>query len=337
MKTKKNLDFKNNIVTTKTPLRISFVGGGTDMPYFYKKYVGITISTAIDKFIYVTVKIHRNFKEKYRLNYFETETVNNIKDIKNLRIKETLSYFKIKDPLYISTISDLPYNSGLGSSSSFLIGLVHAIFLMKNKKVDYYKICEIAFNIENKITNNSLGKQDHYIAAFGGLKKIFYKKEKVSVKNMNISKAKIKFLKENMLFFWTGQSRLSKKNLSNQKKNFKSNLKNLLELKKFTSEFTSEINKERLNLKNIGSILDKSWKLKKGFSSNISNKNLNNIYNAAMTAGCYGGKLLGAGGGGFFLFICLKKFHNKVEKKLKACKKIDFNFAKDGSVSRFVN
>ena len=106
------------------------------MPYFFNKHTGITISTSIDKFIYVTVKLHYNFNEKYRLNYYETETVNNLNEIKNLRIRETLKYFKIKEPLYISTISDLPYNTGLGSSSSFLIGLIHAIYLLKNKRVD---------------------------------------------------------------------------------------------------------------------------------------------------------------------------------------------------------
>ena len=168
--------FKRNIVTTKTPLRISFSGGGTDMPYFYLKHNGITVSTSIDKFVYVTIKRHSNFNEKFRLNYSDTEIANDIRQIKNLRIRETLNYFKINEPIYINTISDLPYNTGLGSSSAFLIGLINGIFLLQNKKVTLKKISEIAFKIENKITNNSLGKQDHYIAAYGGLRKITYKK-----------------------------------------------------------------------------------------------------------------------------------------------------------------
>ena len=153
------------------------------MPYFYKKYSGLTISTTIDKFVYVTVKTHPNFKEKFRLNYSETETINDLKKIKNLRIRETLKYFKINEPIYINTISDLPYNSGLGSSSSFLIGFIHCIFLLKQQKINFKKIAESAFKIENKITNNSLGKQDHYIAAYGGLKKIIYG-SKVNVKKL---------------------------------------------------------------------------------------------------------------------------------------------------------
>ena len=169
--TNRSSNFKYKIVTTKTPLRISFLGGGTDMPYFYENYGGITISSSIDKFIYVTIKKHTNFNEKYRLNYSETEIVNKIDKIKNLRIRETLKYLNVREPLYINTISDLPYNTGLGSSSAFLIGLIKAIYKLKNIKINLSKICEIAFKIENKITNNSLGKQDHYIAAHGGLKK----------------------------------------------------------------------------------------------------------------------------------------------------------------------
>ena len=334
---KKNIRFKNKIVTTKTPLRISFSGGGTDMPYFFNKNTGITISSSIDKYIYVTVKLHENFNEKYRLNYFETETVNNINSIKNLRIRETLKYFKIKEPLYISTISDLPYNTGLGSSSSFLIGLIHAIFLLKQKEINYSSICETAFKIENKITNNSLGKQDHYIAAYGGLKKIFYKKNKVEINKIHLSKKKLNYINDNLIFFWTGKSRLSNKNLSQQKKNFKSNLNNLLKLKELTEKLNIELLKKQINIEKLGIILDQSWKLKKSFSSTISNKYLNNIYDKAISTGCYGGKLLGAGGGGFFLFFCKKKLHKKVEKKLNNCSKIDFRFENEGSSLKFIN
>ena len=134
------MNFKNKIVITKTPLRISFSGGGTDMPYFYKNYGGTTISSAINKFIYVTVKLHKNFKEKYRLNYSDTEITNDFNKIKNLRIKETLRYFRITEPIYINTISDIPYNTGLGSSSAFLVGLINAIFKLKGKKFPKKKL-----------------------------------------------------------------------------------------------------------------------------------------------------------------------------------------------------
>ena len=333
----KSSNFKYKIVTTKTPLRISFSGGGTDMPYFYEKHGGITISSSIDKFIYVTIKKHSNFKEKYRLNYSETEIVNNIDQIRNLRIRETLKYFNVREPLYINTISDLPYNTGLGSSSAFLIGLIKAIYKLKNIKINLSKICEIAFKIENKITNNSLGKQDHYIAAHGGLKKILYNKKSVNVKKINLTKKNLKYLNDNSIFFWTGKLRLSNKNLFEQKKNFKINQKNLIKLKYLSLEFEKELKKNKLNLKTIGNFLDINWKLKKNFSKNISNNHLDKIYRDAIDNGCYGGKLLGAGGGGFFLFICEKKYQKKIIKKLSNCKKINFCFENSGVNTCFLN
>ena len=215
---KKNSNFKKDIVITKTPLRISFAGGGTDMPYFYNKFGGITLSTSIDKFVYVTVKVHKNFKEKYRLNYSETEIVNHINEIKNLRIRETLKYVKINEPLYINTISDLPYNTGLGSSSSFLVGLIKGIISLQGKSITKQKLAEIAFKIENKITKNSLGKQDHYIASFGGMNLINYSKNKIKVRNLKIREKNKRYLLSNLLFFFTGRSRLANKNLLQQKR-----------------------------------------------------------------------------------------------------------------------
>ena len=165
-----------NVIITRTPLRVSFIGGGTDMPYFYEEFGGATISCAITKYVYVTVKYKHPFNEKFRLNYSITESVNKISEIKNDRIKFALNLMKINKPIYINTFSDIPANSGLGSSSSFTVGLIHALLKLENKKISKRKIAELAFKIESKITNNSIGKQDHYIAAFGGIKFIEYKK-----------------------------------------------------------------------------------------------------------------------------------------------------------------
>ena len=331
------MNFKNSIVITKTPLRISFSGGGTDMPYFYKKYGGITVSSAINKFIYVTIKIHKNFNEKYRLNYSDTEITNNIHNIKNLRIRETLKFFKIKEPLYINTISDIPYNTGLGSSSAFLVGLINAIFRLKGKKVSKKKVAEIAFKIEDLITNKSLGKQDHYISAYGGIKVIKYSKQSIKVKSLKISKKNLSKLQNNLLFFYTGQTRKSHQHLSNQKKNLNKNISNLFMLKDLTYLIINEFNKKQLNIKKIGNTLDKNWHLKKKFSKKITNPVLNKIYNQAIKSGCYGGKLLGAGGGGFFLFTSDKKNHKKVLNKLNNCKRIEFKFTNLSSETIFVN
>lgn len=328
---KLNTIFKKKIATTKTPLRISFSGGGTDMPYFYSKFSGLTVSTSINKFVYVTIKTHPNFKEKFRLNYSDTEIVNDINKIKNLRIKETLRYFKINEPIYINTISDLPYNTGLGSSSAFLVGLIHCILIVKKEKINLRKIAEIAFRIENKITNNSLGKQDHYIAAYGGLRKILYTKNKINVARINLDKSKVENLSKNLLFLWTGKLRLSTKNLTEQKKNYKSNLEKLKNLRKLAIEFDKHLSERRINLKTLGNLLDENWKIKQKFTKEISSKYLNKIYKDVIFLGSYGGKLLGAGGGGFFLFICKKKLQRKISLKMKNCKKIDFKFHNFGT------
>ena len=166
------------VIISRTPLRVSFVGGGTDMPYFYNKFTGATISCAINRYVYVTVKFHNNFQEKYRLNYSITENVKSVDKIKNLRIREVINKLKITKPLYINTFADIPANSGLGSSSSFTVGLIHALSKLDNKNFSKKKMAEMAYSIEAKITNNSLGKQDHYIASFGGIKHIVYKKKK---------------------------------------------------------------------------------------------------------------------------------------------------------------
>ena len=208
----------DRIVMTKTPLRISFVGGGTDMPYFYNRHGGATISCAINRYIYVTAKHHNNYQEKYRLNYSQTENVSKLTDIKNLRIKKVIEMLKISKPLYINTFADIPANSGLGSSSSFTVGLIKALAKLKKINLKNYQIAEMAYKIESNITKNSLGKQDHYIAAYGGLKHIDYKKDKINVSNVNLTKKNTNKLFNSLLLIWTGKNRLASSVLEDQKK-----------------------------------------------------------------------------------------------------------------------
>ena len=165
-------------IITRTPLRISFFGGGSDIKKFYSKKRGMVISSTIDKFIYVTIKKHgKTFDEKYRLNYQKSENVNNVNNIKNNIIRESLKYLKITEPLYISTIADIPSMSGLGSSSSFTVGLLKGLFALKNKKISKKKLAELACKIEIDLLKSPIGKQDQYAAAYGGINKfVFYKK-----------------------------------------------------------------------------------------------------------------------------------------------------------------
>jgi D-glycero-alpha-D-manno-heptose-7-phosphate kinase len=314
--------YNEKIVISKTPLRVSFMGGGTDMPYFYNKYSGATLSCAIDKYVYVTVKFQTKFTDKYRLNYSVTENTNSIKKIKNLRIKKALEFFKIKRAIYINTFSDLPANTGLGSSSSFTVGLVNALAALINKKISKIQLAEIAYKIEKKITKNSLGKQDHYIAAFGGFKLIKYKKNNIDVKNLKIKK---NFFKK-LSLVWTGESRQSTIVLIDQKKNKVRNITNLLKFNNMTREFY--IHLKKLNFIKMGELLNKAWEIKKNFSKFITNKKIDKLYKLIINSGVYGAKLLGAGNGGFIL-ILVNNFQfkkNKIKKKF-----LNFLISRKGS------
>lgn len=225
------------IITTATPQRISFAGGGTDINYFYEKHGGLVLSSTIDKFIYVTVKEHHPlFIEKYRLNYSITEHVDTLNDIKNEIARECIRLLNIQESLYISTISDLPASSGLASSSCFAVGLLNALHQFKGDHVSIAQIAEEACHIEIEVLKKPIGKQDQYAAAFGGANLFnFQKSGKVSVEpiiNENISK-----IFENSLLFYTNIQRSADLVLSAQKSEFKNNEQNLLDIKNMGLEF----------------------------------------------------------------------------------------------------
>jgi D-glycero-alpha-D-manno-heptose-7-phosphate kinase len=324
--------FDEKVVITKTPLRVSFVGGGTDMPYFYNKFSGATISCAINKYIYVTAKYHNNFQEKYRLNYSETENVKSIDEIKNLRIREVIKKLKITKPLYINTFADIPTNSGLGSSSSFTVGLIHALCALENKNILKKKIAEMAYEIEARITNNSLGKQDHYIASFGGIKHIQYKKNRIKVSSIILDQKKIEYLFNSFLLVWTGKNRLAVNVLKDQKKNIKKNYTNLNLLNNFTKDFLNELKNKKLDVKKIGKIVSETWNLKKNLSKFVTSNYINRIYNKIVNNLSYGGKLLGAGNGGFILIIFDLKKKKKIIKSLKKYQYLNVKLEKNGTV-----
>jgi D-glycero-alpha-D-manno-heptose-7-phosphate kinase len=322
----------DKIVITRTPLRISFIGGGTDMPYFYYKNGGATISCTINRYIYVTVKFHNNYQEKYRLNYSETENVNNLEKIKNLRIKLVIKRLEIKKPLYINTFADLPANSGLGSSSSFTVGLIKALAKLDNQFFSVTQLAEMAYEIEAKITNNSLGKQDHYIAAYGGFNYIKYLKNNILISPISLKQNELDHFEKSISLIWTGKSRTASTVLDDQKKNFKKNLVRLKQINILSQEFTNEIKKNNINIKKIGKIINQSWELKKNLSKFVTNNNINTLYKILLKFGSYGGKLLGAGNGGFILSLSSQSTIRKIKKKLKKNKILQVKIEKSGSV-----
>lgn len=321
------------MILTRTPFRISFAGGGTDLSIFYKKNnFGKVISSTIDKYLYVMVKKLPSFVEhKYRINWSKTEFVNSINKIKNPIAREALKYFKINYPLEITTISEIPAQTGLGSSSAFAVGLVNALFALKGKRVSKEKIARTAAHIEIKMLKRFIGKQDHYASAYGGVNIFtFYKNEKVSVKPLK--KIDYNNLRNNISLFFTFKQRNSnagsilKKQKLNSDENF-DELKNLLK----DVDLCEKIISNKKNLDGLGRILERSWKFKLKNLKNENMKQLNATYNKALRNGAKGGKILGAGNGGFFLFHTNNKIKKKLKTSLTKNFHLDFNIENEGT------
>lgn len=295
---------KKFFVITKTPLRISFFGGGTDFEDFYKLDYGRVIATTINKFIYVTVKNHDPlFNENFRLNYSETEKVSSLGDIQNNIIRECLSLVKIKPPIYISVVSDIPSHSGLGSSSSLTVGLLNALYCIKGIRKTPNQLAKLACKIEIDKLKQPIGKQDQYLAANGSFVDIKFSKNNI-IKIRKIRDKKIlKKIFKNSVLVWTGQYREAKSILKQQKLKIKKNLSKLRLLNKISAQVISMILKKTFDIKKFCFLLDKSWHVKKSLSNKISSNSNNLFYNLCKNYGAAGGKLLGAGGGGFFFLI----------------------------------
>ncbi len=302
---------KKNYVVSKTPLRISFLGGGTDIPYFYKKFGGSTLNLAINKYVYVTVKRHsKYFIENYRLNYHESENCSKIKEIKNSIIRETIKFLKIKTPLFISIISDVPTGTGLGGSSAFTVGLIKALAKLENIKINKKKLLDIATHIELNIIKNPIGKQDHLPAVYGGMIYAKYLKSD----SIKIFKIKTMSLDKKLIIVWSNVTRNANEILINQKKSLKKNIIFLNKMKKISDNFYNNYSKKKkFNVNELIKSLNDSWNLKKKLSNLISLKSAEKLIFQAQKKNI-GAKILGAGGGGFILLFdqnSFKKFNLK--------------------------
>ena len=308
------------MIFSKTPFRISFVGGGTDN-LKNQNFKGQVISCTIDKYIFVG--INKKFDDKIRFSYSRTENVNHSRNLKHEMLRETFKYFKITKGLEVISVGDIPSTgSGLGSSSSFLVGLIKCINSFKKLNLTKKKIAEIACHIEINILKKPIGMQDQYSAAFGGLNHITFDKKIIKVKKIIIPKRRLKTFESNLFLFYTNISRKSATILKKVKKN--NNTKFLKQIGNLSNKFKKEL--ELGDLDNLGKILHKGWMLKKKLSKNTSNSVLDKMYDYGLKSGANGGKLLGAGGGGFFLFYVPKKNQKKFKKKMSKYKLIDFNF-----------
>jgi D-glycero-alpha-D-manno-heptose-7-phosphate kinase len=302
-------------VTTITPQRISFVGGGTDLPSFYKEHEGGVINSAIDQYVYVTVKRHSAlFQEEYRLSYSKTEHTNSLEDIENGIARECLRLVEIESPLYIATAADLPASSGLGSSSSFAVGLLHALHLLKGERVSPVQLAEEACEVEINRLGNPIGKQDQYAAAFGGLNHLVFKKNgRVEIDHMALKDNLVEKIFQNSLLVWSGIQRnasdiLAKQNdkICVQIERYKTLVKNSQNCKELF------LNPPQDFLRRFADLLNTNWAIKKRLEGSISTSTIDDIHSEVMSLGGYGGKLSGAGGGGFLYEVVPKELHGTI-------------------------
>lgn len=306
------------MIISQTPLRISFVGGGTDFPDFYLKYGGSVLSTAIDKYVYVIVM--SRYDNKIVLNYSEKEIVENVCDIKHQLIKEAMLKVGIRKGVEITTIADIPSSgSGLGSSSSLSVGLFTALYQYVGKLKNNYEIAEEACDLELNKLKSPIGKQDQYAASFGGFKLYkFQQSGKIEVEELNIDLGTILELESQLFLVYTNITRKANGILAEQSKNIKENLniEYLTELAKMPFRLKEEIEKD--NLKSLGEYLKLNWELKKKLAKGITSPEIECLVDMGLANGALGAKLLGAGGGGFVLFFVPGETHDKFLRSIKA-------------------
>lgn len=320
------------MIVSKTPFRISFLGGGSDFKNFYDQTDGAVLCSSINKYMYISFQ--KKFDSKIRFSYSQTENVDSIDDLKHPLLRETMRYFNVKDSIEIATLADIPsYGSGLGSSSSFTVGAVNVLSNYIGLDLSRDEIAEIACKIEIDLCGQPIGKQDQYAAAIGGFNFIrFSNNEVVNVEKIRLNLDSLKKIQNDLIIFFTGITRKSSSILKDQNSSIISNKKvfsNLKKMVKATVNLKNELNDN--NIDNFGYYLDENWKLKKELHSSISNSSIDDIYDIGISSGALGGKLLGAGAGGFILFYAPKIYHDQIEKNLNFLKKIDIEFEDNGT------
>jgi D-glycero-alpha-D-manno-heptose-7-phosphate kinase len=321
-----------NLVMTRTPLRVSFAGGGTDLGDFYRLEDGAVLSTTINKYVYVTVKKHSHlYKEAYRLNYAETEFADSLDAIKNEIARECLRLVEVEPPLYIGTVADLPAASGLGSSSSFAIGLLTALHAMKGERVSAAQLVAEAVHVEIEALNHPIGKQDQAAAAYGGMNLFrFHSNGGISLEPHSLTQDRISEIFSNVQMFWTGITRNSASVLQEQQNNTKDNIDYLRELRDQATELSGTL-RNGFDIESFGRILDRGWEMKRRLASTITNEKIDNWYSKARQIGAYGGKLCGAGGGGFLLFVTPPERQAAVRESLSDLMEISIDYEPRGA------
>lgn len=321
------------MIISRTPFRISFFGGGTDYPCWYREHGGAVISTSINKYCYINCRyVPPFFDYKYRIRYLKTENTKTIDEIVHPSVRECLKHLQVKEGVEIQHNADLPAMSGLGSSSTFTVGLLHVLYSLKGFIINKQQLALDAIQVEQNMIKENVGSQDQVCAAFGGLNKIVFGSSKeILVQPVTISEHKLQVLQDHLLMVFTGFQRRASDIAVEQIKRMPSKKAEMVIMMELVEEALKILNKDTDALLEFGKLLHEQWMVKRSMSDLISNSAIDDIYESGRKAGAIGGKLLGAGGGGFMLFFVHPELRLKVKETFKNLLQVPIRFEKLGS------
>jgi D-glycero-alpha-D-manno-heptose-7-phosphate kinase len=320
------------VIISRTPFRISFFGGGTDYPIWYKKYGGSVLCTTIDKYCYITCRaLPPFFEHKFRVVYSKVELCQKFEEVQHPAVRETIRFLKINRGMEIHHDGDLPARSGMGSSSSFTVGLLHSLYAWTGKIVSKMQLAQESIHIEQNMIRETVGSQDQVAAAFGGLNKIvFHPSGEIDVQNLTLSKARQDELRSYLMLFYTGIKRTASDVADSYVSCLIKQKKMLLQMKEMVDEGVSILNSNTCICR-FGDLLHHAWGLKRGLSKQVSNNKINRLYERARQSGAIGGKITGAGGGGFLLLFVPPSHQKNVREELSELIHVPIKIESEGS------
>jgi D-glycero-alpha-D-manno-heptose-7-phosphate kinase len=321
------------MIISRTPFRVSFFGGGTDYPQWSNEHGGAVLATTIDKYCYITCRyLPPFFEHKSRIVWSMIESVQKVSEIKHPAVRTVLEWMKVEEGMEVHHDGDLPARSGLGSSSSFTVGLINALMALRGKYITKEDLASQAIYVEQELLKENVGSQDQISAAFGGFNKIEFRRNGTfEVSPMIVEKQRLGELQSHLMLFFTGFSRIASEVAKSKIENFGKKEAELKNMRLMVDQAIQILQSGNTNIEEFGKLLDESWRYKRTLSDKVSTAEIDEIYEAAQKAGAIGGKLLGAGGGGFLLLFVKPELQNKVREKLKNLIHVPFEFENSGS------
>jgi len=320
------------MIISRTPFRISFFGGGTDYPVWYEEYGGAVLGTTIDKYCYITCRyLPPFFEHKHRIIYSQMEHALDVNEIRHPSVRETLKFMGITEGMEIHHDGDLPARTGLGSSSSFTVGLLHALCALKGIMPSKMQLAKDAIHIEQDILKENVGSQDQVLVACGGFNRVDFSRGcNIGIKHITLNQPRLELLQNQLMLIFTGFSRMASHIAGEQIKQTPNKKQELSEMYQMVDEAIKILSGDN-DLLDFGKLLHENWQLKRSLTDKISTPNIDDIYDTAIQAGATGGKILGAGGGGFMLFFVMPELQSAVKESLRGLLHVPFQFENQGS------